>query len=140
MSKSKVQSTKEVYDVFFVKRDPATLSFKVKKGQDENGQAIDVPVAGEKIRTLTMHESNAVEYNMHWESTGKFMQLSKAKEAAQPVAQKQPQNSSLKDEFPDVYAMSKTVLVSNLESFALSIEGNVGVLKARLAQYLNDNK
>jgi hypothetical protein len=142
---SKTQSTKALYDVVYVKRDPATLEFVTKKSdeKDENGDAIILPIAGEKIKTLTMHEETVNEYNLHWDSTGKFMRLAKQqpkKEVAQSGGGDDTKQPTLKQEFAEVFAMKRDELEQNLSGFGLSVEGNVDVLKPRLAQFLKDNK
>jgi len=136
---SKTKSTKTKFDIHYVKRDPSTLSYISKKGEDENGQEIEIPVLGEKIKSISMQQQTASELNVHWPNTGKYVVASKAEKVKQEVPAA-PQSEDLQSEFPDVYKMTKDILINNLESFGLEVQGTVPVLKQRLAQHLADNK
>jgi hypothetical protein len=121
-------SEKLNYGKYYVKRDPATLSFQT----DKNGN----PVPGEKMRDVRMHEHMAEELNLSWKNLGIIF----VPESGAVNGGEENESDDLKDQFPDVFSMKKDDLVKTCEAYGLETEGRVDELKVRLAEYMNQSK
>lgn len=126
--KGKQESTKQLYAIHYVKRNPATLALEVT----DDGE----PIAGELIKKQRQSPDVATEFNAHWEGTGRIMLLTDEDEVATPA----PEGPNLKEKFPEVYAMKKADVVNNLESLDQPTEGTVDEVKKRLAEYLESQE
>lgn len=124
----KRSKSKKPYALHFVKRNPANLKFEV----DDKGE----PVAGDKIKEVTIMESHANELNNIWENSGKIM-VPIDPDVYYGVEDKEADDED-KERHPEIYAMKKDQLIEQLKAYELDTNGKVDELRKRLIDFIDN--